>query len=197
MNILLYITVILSFLLLLAALEITKRKFKINTELTRKSGHIGIGLLVIFWIQYLTFPEFFTITCLFFIIFIVFYYYKLPLSIYLFSRKTYGEIAYIVGIGLLGLSLYEDKNKLILGMLLLIFPDSISGLYNFHWKKNEKNTVHAIVYFIVSCILSSFYVSYPAALFISLFLTGVEFYSSRGSDNVTVPLAYILLIRFF
>jgi hypothetical protein len=160
-------------------------------------AHIGIGLLILIWIPLLSLQEFLSIAGFFLIVFIFFYRNKIPQSIYLFSRKTYGELTYIAGVAVLGIFLYDQKHLLNLGLLLLIFPDSISGLYNFFSRKKNLDIIHAAIHFIISIALCIFYLPLPVALFVSASLTLVEYLFSYGFDNLMVPLAFIILMKFF
>lgn len=189
--------IILSFVFILITLEIIHSQFTIPAEITRKLAHILIGLLVIFWVQQRPFFEFLLIAILFLIVTIIFYFNKIPRSIYVYSRKTFGEVTYITGILLLGIFLYENKQLLNLGLLLLIFPDSIAGLYNYFSRKKNLDSIHAGIYFAVSFIFCIFYLPFPKVIMVSASLTIIEFVSSYGFDNITVPLVFTFLMKFF
>lgn len=191
------ILIIFLFLGFYILLELVQRKFKLNTEYTRKVAHVLSAIAAIIASNYLSKPEFITITIIFLFLFILSYYFRILKSIHYNSsptHKNYGEVLYPLSIILIAQFLYEDKILFILGLLILGISDSMAWLGGKIAKKNHKTILGSLLYFITTLIILATVVDIIPSLIISLALTIVERYSTKGSDNITVPIAYILLV---
>jgi dolichol kinase len=197
MNLILIITVIGTFLIPYAAIELFKRRYSIHSEISRKALHVISGIMSIYWSRYLSFQEFIVCIFLFLIFFLANFHFRVLTSLYIKSRKTYGEFTYILGLFSLAMILYSRRDYFILGILILVFPDAVAGLVNHFYKKTHKTFFHVLSYFAVSLLITTYFLSIPISLLITIILTAVEFYSGFGLDNFTVPLFYSLSIYFF
>jgi dolichol kinase len=192
-----FLMVGLLFLCFFIALELIKRHFRIDAEFTRKFAHIFGGACVLISINYISKSEFIILTTFFLIGLSISHRAKLLKSFTELPRKTYGEITYLLGLAILGYLFFDTRNIFICGILLLMFPDSIAGLIGYHINKNKKTLVGSAVYFIITVIILMMFFPIYSVILTAIVLTLVEYFSSYGFDNLTVPIAYTLLIKLF
>ena len=185
------------FIVFFFVLEYVKRRFQINSEYTRKFAHIFGGLGVLISSFYLNQLEYLSLTLFFLFVFLISFKKKLLKLFTEISRKSYGEITYLMGLILLGLFMYNTKNLFYCGLLLLIFPDSVAGLIGYQINKQKKTLVGSFIYFLLALfILLQFFpsaYSIPFAVLLSL----TEYFSPYGLDNFSIPLVYILVVNLF
>jgi phytol kinase len=188
-----------------SALEWTKRKTNISSDITRKTAHIVSAVLVIFFYFFLSRHEFILATSIFTVLFILSYLTNFLKSVHLEKRKTIGEILYPIALVILGLFFYEDKFVMIGSVAVMGFADGISGLYNL---KHGKNSLKgSVVFFLVTAatILASYAIFYDQLIalalvkiiLVSMAVSIIEHYSYFGTDNLTVPVSTALLLSFF
>ncbi|OGG03531.1 hypothetical protein A2W14_03020 [Candidatus Gottesmanbacteria bacterium RBG_16_37_8] len=192
-----YLIVLFSYILLFLLVETIKRKSKCSSEITRKILHVFSGIGVIYWSNYLTKNEFIFVTCIFLFLFIINLRKKMLHSLIITNRKTYGEVTYLLGLLIYSLLLYSQRNYFILGILVLMLPDAIAGLANHFLNKPYKEMVHIFSYALLTFLITILFLPLHLSLLFVLILTFVEFYSSYGLDNFTVPLAFSLVVRLF
>lgn len=175
-------------------LEVFQRRFKIAGEYTRKIAHVITGLGAILAYQFLTQREFIFVTFIFLLIFVVSYKKRFFNSIHSVGRKTYGEITYPLGILLIAVFTYNTPKNFIYGILLLAIPDVIAYLAGKGKNVGNKKTYRgSFAYFISAFLILITGFSPLYAVLMALLLAVVEFISPYGSDNLSVPLAYVLL----
>lgn len=187
-----YLQTALSFLIFYAIVEFIKRKWKIPTEITRKMIHIGSGIGVLYWTLFLSRFDFLMLCGLFVLFFLIVRMKKWMQSLHHVSWKTYGELTYVIGLILLALFFYEERSIFQLGVLLVMIPDAFAGLTYFIAPENYKKILHIFVYFVLSLIILVFFIPFPQAFLVSVILSLTESASPHGSDNMTVPLSFIL-----
>lgn len=193
----LLLVVLISYLILFLIIEIIKRKSKWSSEITRKMIHVFSGIGVIYWTHYLTINEFISMLCVFLLLFIINLRKKMLHSLRITTRKTIGEITYILGLIIYGFLLYAKRDYFILGILVLIIPDAIAGLTNHFLNKPNKDIVHIFSYAFFTFIVTIIFLPLNLSLLFVLILTIVEFFSSYGLDNFTIPLAFSLVVKLF
>jgi phytol kinase len=195
----------LSFSFLYTVLEWTKRRINVSSNITRKVAHVGSAILVIFFYFFLSKNEFILTTSFFAIVFIVSYATKFLKSIHLENHKTVGEILYPISLIILGFFFYDNRFIMISSVAVMGFADAISGLYNI--KYNKDTLRGSLIFFLVTLIV--IFVSYLnfynqlliftliKIIFISIFVSIIEYHSHNGTDNLTVPISTALLLNFF
>ena len=185
----------LFFLIFLILLELAKRRFKINSEYSRKFAHIIGGMFVIFSSGYINKNGYLILTIIFLIIFIISRRNKLLTSFSDVSRKTFGEITYLMGLFILGYVFFDQKIYFVPSLLILIFPDSVAGLVGYQINRSKKTLVGSVIYFSIAIVILSFFFPIFLSLGMALALTIIEFVSPYGFDNLTIPVFFILLIK--
>lgn len=185
----------MSFLVFFVFLEIIKRYFKINAEITRKLAHVLGGVGVIISSNYINKLEYLILVSLFFLLFTFLFKKRVLQSIHSISRKTYGELTYLLGLFVLGYFLFDKRSLFTTGLLVFIFPDAFSGLFLFLLKKNKKNLLSFVIFLTTALIILLMSLSFPSAFLMALILSIVEFFSPLGFDNFTIPLAYLIFIN--
>ncbi len=212
-NLLNLILLSLSFLLLFGISELINIVFKIHVEYTRKLVHICSGLLV------LTFPFLFThyiwviiISVEFFILLKLSLKFNFLKSINGISRQSYGSLVYplVVVISFLFYHLKNTGNEYFyfyLPMLIMAFADPAAAFFGkkipfgrFKVGAEEKTISGAIGFFVVAFIINLFIL--PETNFLLLFFipfaaTIAESRTSKGLDNLTVPLTIITILLLF
>jgi dolichol kinase len=188
---LIYVTILLG-------IEITKRKFNLSGEMSRRIVHIFTGLTSVIYFQLLPAPHFVTLSVISLIVVLLSQRFGWFTSIHSVKRKTYGEIFLPLGtLGTWAITQAEPKT-FIPSMLIMTLADSSAGLVSDFLKQSRKMFRGSIMFFIVALaiLLLSPEVSVLAAIAFALALTLVERYSPLGSDNFTVPVAGAVLLSF-
>jgi len=189
-----FITILL-FLLLYGLTEYIHRRYKVNTYYTRKLAHVLSGIGAIGFSYVLNKIEFSIATLFFIFFFILMYKRKLLKSIHM--HDTIGEILYPISLLILALSFYEKHSVFIAGVLILAISDTVSA---FVGKKNsiKPQLFHSYIGHATSTfVILIFYTNPLTAIFMSVLLAIVEYFSYKGWDNFTVPIAYVILVILF
>ncbi len=211
----------LAFGAILAAGEVLHNILRVKTEFTRKFAHSTASLLS------LTFPLVYTgyryvlvMGVLFFFVLLIAQHRDLLRSINDVSRKTYGGILLPVTItGAFMVSVWLDDVKLfIIPVLIMGISDSLAGLTGVVFgKKLRKVNIFSIqlnktylgstIFFLTALIITirslhwylGNYNTYTiaAALCVAAGAALVELFSSKGLDNITVPLTALLILLMF
>lgn len=213
-NIYLFIAYSLLLIIVMLVADFSYRFFKINAEWSRKIAHIGSGIVA------LTYPDYihnhwvvFALSLSFTIILYASKKLRLFPSIFEVDRKSYGELFFVWTSWLLFL-LYQYTGEVIyfyLPFSIVVFADPMAALVgkSFPLKKykifgNTKSIGGSLAFFVVSFALSYYFFSKTAfsgnVFLISLVhaavLTFVEAISTKGTDNLTIPLVSVLFIYF-
>lgn len=192
--------------------EFAYKVFKLNTEWTRKIAHIGSGIIALTYPTYLNSHWLVLGLTLSFTV-ILYTSKKMDLfqSIFSVGRKSYGELFFVWSTWQLFM-LYQftgDVNFYYLGFSSVVFADPAAALMGkpFPLKKytifgNTKSFGGSISFFIVSFILTYYFFNISTTeiniiaftLAHAIILTVVEAISSKGLDNLTIPIASVLFI---
>jgi len=206
--------VIYSILLLLVMFlaEAIYRYLKKSSEWPRKIAHIGSGIIALSYPIYITNHWIvFGIAVSFSII--LFFSKKKGLfqSIFAVRQKSYGELFFVFASWLL-FWLYQTTDEVLFFYLpfsIIVFADAIAALVGgkfpvkrFKCTMNEKSIGGSVAFFIIAFFLSYYYMTecwhhqniLMFSIIHSLILTVVEAFSSRGSDNLTIPVASVIFI---
>lgn len=189
-----YIAIIVSFLMFFFCIEIIKRKYSIPTEISRKVIHIGSGFGALYWAKYISQFEFMIACSTFIILFLGLRKRRLLTALYPETWKTYGEITYVVGLMVLAFFYYENPHIFLLGVLIMMIPDSLAGLVHHFIDKPYRKHYHMMFYFISTAIIVYFFLPVFSILPFVIVLTLTEYYSGYGLDNLTVPVAFVVLM---
>lgn len=185
------------FLFFYLSLEIFKRRFNIQSEITRKLAHLLSGILAVLFSNFLNKNEFLFVTLIFFGFFLVAHLKKFLKSINISHRKTYGEIAYPLGLIILAFSLYHLRELFIVGVFILAIPDTIAGYLGFRLGKKNKSFIGSSAYFLTALTILILKLNPTTSILFASILTLTEFISPLGLDNLSVPIIYCLLTLAF
>ena len=196
--------------------ELAYRFLHLPVEWSRKIAHVGAGIVA------LTYPKYIdnhlvvlALTLSFTLILFISKKLKLFPSIFAIERKSYGELFFVWSTWLLFV-LFQVTNQVIYFLLpfaIVVFADPAAALVgqsfpikNYAIKGHQKSLTGSLSFFLISLFLTVLFV--PAlnvdsinfwlfAVFFAIMITIVEAVSSKGLDNLTIPLAAILLLKLY
>jgi len=191
--------------------EFSYRFLKLPTEWTRKIAHVGSGIIALSYPFYIhTHWIVFALTISFMVILFTSKKMGLFQSIFSVGRKSSGELFFVISSWLL-FWLYQETENLLyfyLPFSVVVFADPAAALIGTYFPL-KKYTIFAntksyggslafflvtfILYALLACDILSFQLLFKAFLF-SLVLALVEAFSSKGWDNLTIPLIGVLLL---
>ena len=206
---LLYISLILAFTTLVSV------RFKIDSEISRKTVHILSGNWIFIYHRYFNSLDFALLVPLMFVVINYFSAkYKIIKVIEREEEKeanySLGTVYYSMATFLLILLDYLFKVDYIsyMGMLIMAYGDGFAAILGLRFGKNygifeRKTLMGSITLFVFSFLISNsvlywyFYkMMYFEALFISVLAVVVEFNSEDGIDNITLPIGVGLYTYF-
>lgn len=202
------------FLLVFAIGEIAFRFGHINAEITRKWSHIGSGLLSLLFPVYFNSLWWVGVICgLFLLILLLSKSLNLLPSINSVSRQTYGSILFPVAVFVSFNAYIENDNDLLyyyLPILTLSVCDLCAGLVGQRFPirkiriyKDSKSLGGFCAFVVSSFLLNSIliYAGLPVTplvfLLIPFVAAAIELLSPKGIDNITIPVAVIVLLLIF
>jgi phytol kinase len=197
--------------ILLVVTELLWRKKIVHVETSRKIVHVGTGIIVAFLPFFISYDLIKLLSIGFLVAIVVSYKLKIFHSIHAVKRFTIGEILYPIGIGIC--ALLEPAVWIFTAAILhLAFADSVAALAGHKWGKRTKyyivthgkSLVGSFAFFASSFVILAASVplvmatelpSLPLLLiFCPLVLTILENISLLGSDDITIPVAVIVLL---
>lgn len=184
----------------LLLIELIARKYQINPELSRKTAHLVGSISSIFLIYICNFNEIALIAGLFTFGMIVLRKYKALKSLYKINRRSWGEIAFTLGVMLTAMLAQLDK-VYIVTILILGLSDTIANLIGTKWGGlkilNTKKTYVGSISFALTTSLILFLAGFTTetVIIVSLLATITEAFSTNGADNITIPLVVVLSLR--
>jgi dolichol kinase len=205
------------FLSLFGIAEILYHKLKIKADDTRKIVHIGTGLLTILFPLMLGNHWFVLLLCVSFalILFLSLKFNLLP-SINAIDRISYGSLWYPVAVYTCYLAYNYFHNNLLffyLPVLTMAICDPVAAFFGkrwpygkFHIKQDTKTVMGSAAFFFASVILTivlfylfssgNFRISNTLliALLIAAATTVTEALSTKGLDNITIPVCVVLIL---
>lgn len=204
------------FLSLFAIAEVLYHKFNIEAESTRKIVHAGTGIIT------MLFPVFFQsqwpvllLCASFAIVLLLSLRFHLLPSVNAIERASYGSLLYPLSVYICFLSYtyFHDILFFYLPVLTMAICDPIAALVGKRWpwkkfkiKSATKTVMGSLAFFISSFILSIvlFYLFSPGifinknllfiAMLIALLAAGTEALSSKGTDNITIPVCVLIVL---
>lgn len=211
-----------SLFLLISLSEIIHSRLHWSIEATRKLVHIFVGiflLISLFLFQSNTYPAILAI--LFILINATTLKFNLFKAMHPTSRKSYGTIYFPIAYLILILGWWNDPYALVVAFLLLTFADTAATIVGesahsperFIVWQDSKTVQGSIAMFLTSIILITIGLSVvseilgeplespkimiPKIVFLALLATAAEATSSRGSDNLTIPIITVIGFDLF
>lgn len=184
----------------LLLIELIARKYQINPELSRKTAHLVGSISSIFLIYICNFNEIALIAGLFTMGMIVLRKYQALKSLYKIKRRSWGEIAFTLGVMLTAMLAQLDK-VYIVTILILGLSDTIANLIGTKWGGLKilytKKTYVGSISFALTTSLILFLAGFTTetVIIVSLLATITEAFSTNGADNITIPLVVVLSLR--
>lgn len=205
--------------ILFCVAELTRRRFYLSSEFTRKFIHLAVGVFIFFA------PQIFerktpilVLSALFIIVDMLAYRRRWIAAVHGTARNSFGTVFYPLSLFLLTFLLWDRSPVFVVAsMMPMVFGDAIAGItgellpkpHTYRLTSDTKSIEGSVAMFVGSVLALSgtaFYYhqtkldqiifsSEPLWLLlvvfasISLFATCWEAISSRGLDNVTIPLA--------
>lgn len=191
----------------LVVVEYAKRVFKLPTELTRKTAHVGAGLVAVVAPSFLTPLEIVHIA-LFFALLLLFVRRKdILTSIHRIGRTSYGDIFFPFGIALAAL-LFLPQGLLAyqFGVLVATCADTLASLIGSKFPVKvftlfgyKKSLFGSCVFFVVTLLFSALLLPFSLGEHVGLAftLTCVEFFGGYGYDNLLLPTVGASLVVLF
>ena len=203
------------YLILFGTAELLYRVAKIHVEYTRKFVHIGTGLLT------MLFPLMFThygwvifICAAFFVVLSISLKFGFVPSINAIQRKSHGSLSYPVVV-VIAFMFYYFKTKGVsheyfyfyLPVLTMALADPLAAYFGskfprgkYSFGQEQKTLTGSLAFFIVALALSFFLIPNPNLFFllvIPLVATVTEAITSKGLDNLTIPVSVIAVLYFY
>lgn len=197
----LLLTVCFITLLVLCVAEFGWRRGWLRNEFGRKFVHITIGSFVAFWPLFLTWNQIFFLSAAFVAVVGLSKYIGIFKAIHSVQRPTWGEIFFALSVGLLAL-LTQNGWMYMAALLHMSLADGLAAIIGTQYGKRNrysvlghtKSIVGSTTFFIISFVILVGYsigTDTPIGLFAllgtSLIATVLENVSTRGLDNITVP----------
>jgi phytol kinase len=196
--------------LILTSETLWKRK-KISTEISRKIIHMGTGIIVAFMPLFISYTWIQLLSVAFLLVILASYRLRIFQSIHAVKRVTIGEFLYPVGIGVC--AFIEPAPWIFTAAILhLAIADSTAAIFGQKWGKRTrymiithgKSLVGSLAFFLTSAgifFAVTLFVqpqnlpSLPLLLgVIPLTLVLLENVSLFGSDDITIPVAVIVML---
>ncbi len=205
------------FISLFAIAEILYHKLKIKVERTRKIVHAGTGLITILFPLILQshWSVLLLCTCFELCLLLSLRFHFLP-SINAIGRHSYGSLLYPVAVYICFLTYNYFHNNLLffyLPVLTMAICDPVAALFGERWPfgkfqiKNGTKTITGCAAFFISSVILTMALSYFfstgiskqiniffMALLIAAFTTPIEALSTKGIDNITIPLCVVIVL---
>jgi len=199
--------IILSSSVIIAGVEILKRKYSLPTFLTRRITHIGTAIVAGIAPLFVTRNELVIVCMIFAVVLLLGRRSGLFSAIHSVERHTFGEVYLPLGVAATAL-LFLPQNLLAFqfGIFIMGISDALAGLVGEVFGKhsvtifgNRKTLEGSVAFFISSLLLTILFNplwGYQLVLF-PLVLTIVEILLVFGLDNLLLPVVAAYLIQIF
>lgn len=196
---------------LLLVCEFLWRTKRIHVETSRKIIHMGTGVLVAFMPFFINYQLIQALSIGFLAVIVVSYRLKVFQSIHAVKRFTLGELLYPIGIGVC--AFLEPATWIFTAAILhLAIADSFASMAGHRWGKQTrymiithgKSLVGSMAFFYTSmAIFAGAYLlvehqnlpnAFSLLIVYPFVLTLLENISLLGSDDITIPVAVIILL---
>lgn len=184
------------------------RRGWLKNEFGRKFVHILVGSFVAFWPLFLTWNQILILSGAFVVTVIASKHLKIFRSIHSVQRPTWGEVYFAVSVGLLAL-LTQDGWMYMAALLHMSLADGLAAIIGVKFGKSTsykvlghtKSIVGSMTFFIVSlAILIGYSIGTGTEISVAILIgtafiaTILENTSSRGLDNITVPVWVAIIL---
>ena len=194
--------------LLLATVEVLKRKSFISNDFSRRLAHIGAGLINIFAPLFVSHVAIIIVNVLFAGLLLVGRNTDFFSSIQTTNRKTYGDVYFPLGIIAAAVVLLPDNvTAFQYGVAIMGISDALAGFVGERWGKkrysilgNRKTLLGALTFYICSVVITFLFMPQLslAVFLLPIVLMLVEFMLIYGLDNLVLPIVagvlYALLL---
>jgi phytol kinase len=188
-------------------IEFLKRRFRLSTNITRRSTHIGTATVAGLAPLFVTQNEI-ILACIIFAIVLFFgRRYNIFSAIHSVERKTFGEICLPLGVAVTALLfLPQNLHAFQFGVFVMAFSDALAGLLgekfgkrNFIIFGNKKTLEGSLTFFVCTLLLTLiFFPVFSYKIFmVPIILTIIEFCLTYGLDNLVIPIIGALLFQVF
>lgn len=204
MNLVIFLVISTAFLL---TVEVTKRKFLLSPNITRRVSHIGAALIAAVSPLFLD-KNLIVFGCIGFAIVMFFSRKMLFLSsIHSVKRNTLGEIFLPLGEAISAI-IFIPQTVLAFqyGVLVIGLSDSLAGFVGEKYGKHQLNIFNSKKTFegALAFFLSTFFLTFLFApsfgfhlIFIPLILTFTELFLGYGMDNLVIPILGASLFLYY
>lgn len=190
-----YCSIFFSFLL---CVELARRNYGWKPENTRRILHLLSGSFALLMSSVLKPWVFVLMTLCFFTVISISFFSSYFSAIHKVKRKTIGELLFPIGILLAYFSAQGYNAYFVSALLILTFADPLASWVGMNYKKNKYAGSVAFFACTLVILITSFSVSNLFFLsIIAILLTVIERHSPYGTDNATLPLSTVLLLKLF
>lgn len=189
--------------ILLATVEVLKRKSFISNDLSRRLAHIGAGAINIVAPLFVSHVAIIIVNIVFAGLLLAGRNTDYFSSIQTTNRKTYGDVYFPLGIIAAAVILLpENVAAFQYGVAVMGFADALAGFVGERWGRkfmsifyNSKTVMGSFVFYISSLLITFVFVPQllPVVFIIPVILTAVEFALTYGLDNLVLPVVAGLL----
>ncbi|MEK7591857.1 MAG: hypothetical protein AAB508_00515 [Patescibacteria group bacterium] len=182
---------------LLLLLEWIYRSGFIHAEYSRKIAHVLACCIAAAASQILSRDVFIYINILFVVIFLYIRWKKILVSIEGVDRFTYGSVCLPLGFIVIGIFLYSRVYEMLIGLAIVGIADTCAGFVRYRFKLPKSSWIAFVIVWVCSFATSRFIFGNIQSLLIASLVSMAEVLSGYGTDNLTIPLVYALLVYFF
>lgn len=176
-------------------LELLVRRMRLSSELSRRVAHIGAGLFAIYLAANVGFVTILVCALLLMGLMTISYLKGLFSSVHSVERHTYGELYLPLGIFGAYLLASQSTQLFVTAILITTFADVAAGLVSDIRQLKRPTKIGSAVFFVVTVIiLQVMGFLTPSGLGAAFVLTVCERISKHGSDNLTVPVAAVVVL---
>lgn len=181
-----------------------------HDEFSRKFVHITVGSFVAFWPFYLSWGQIMFLSLAFLVVISISKYLRIFRAIHSVQRATWGELFFAAAVGLCAV-ITHNKWIYLAAVLQMSLADGLAAVLGVRYGSSNgykvlgysKSIVGSTTFFVVSCailIAFSHFSHLPLGaiqvLALAGFATIIENIGIQGLDNVLVPVAVALSLKF-
>lgn len=203
---------ILIVLLILLLSEVLWQTKRLQGERARKFVHMMVGTFVAFWPFFLSWQTIQFLSLAFLIVVLLTKRFLVFRAIYAVRRRSWGEALFALGIGLAAV-ITKSEWVFAAAILHLSLADGLAAVVGSRWGKPRRNgffghyktTLGTVTFWLVSvAIVSALLVvdkagfpssTWPVIIWLPLAVTILENNSSRGLDNLILPVFVALVLE--
>lgn len=182
---------------LIAAVEVLKRKTVVSNDSSRRLAHVGAGVINIAAPLFVSHVAIIMVNILFAGLLLMSRNTHHFSSIQTTSRKTYGDVYFPLGIIAAAVVLLPDNVIAFqYGVAIMGISDALAGFVGERWGQktlmvlnNPKTLTGALVFYMTSLVITFVFAPQllPIVFILPLVLTAVEFFLVYGLDNLILP----------